>query len=47
MLVRFLRRPIDGIPTWLFGLRVLWITTAVILTLWFGQKGAFFVYQGY
>ena len=40
-------RTIDGIPRWIFALRILWISVAMILTLWFGQRGAFFVYQGF
>lgn len=42
-----LSRAIDGIPVWKLVLRVLWVATELTLVLWLGQKGAYFVYQGF
>lgn len=40
-------RAFDGIPAWKLALRVLWVAIEITLVLWLGQKGAYFVYQGF
>lgn len=38
---------LDGMPYWVFLLRVVWIAIQFMLILWFGQKGVPFIYQGF
>lgn len=40
-------RSIDGIPAWRFCARLLWVAVEIILVFWLGQKGVYFVYQGF
>jgi hypothetical protein len=42
-----LSRPIDGIPAWHLCARLLWVAVEIILVFWLGQKGVYFVYQGF
>jgi hypothetical protein len=39
--------PVDGIPTWQYLVRMLWIAVQLILIICIGQKGAIFFYQAF
>jgi len=47
MIRRLWLNRVDGIPLWLFLLRVLWVAVQLILVIWLGQRGALFFYQGF
>ena len=40
-------RPIGDVPAWRFFARVLWVAVQILLVFWLGQKGVYFVYQGF
>lgn len=42
-----LSRPIDGIPAWWFGVRLLWMAAQIILVICLGRKGVLFFYQAF
>ncbi len=40
-------RSIDAKTACALGARVLWVVVRLVLVFWLGQKGAYFVYQGF
>jgi hypothetical protein len=38
---------VDGIPTWWFALRVIWVAVQVILVVCLGRQGVLFFYQAF
>jgi hypothetical protein len=46
-MTNWLTHPIGGIPAWRLVRRLAWVTIEILLVFWLGQKGAYFVYQGF
>jgi hypothetical protein len=42
-----LAAPWDGIPAWIFVLRLFWIAAQLVLVICLGRKGVLFFYQAF